>query len=403
MSPDCLEDRKGESELEESSQPEETEGLMTSNPDDYEKIAHSIIEDDGESIDDGDIINDAMNQGVGNFLPDMMFQNLVNNFQNAKQMYGERLIARVTGHGSDYVERNIKIPEFARELEGKITDKVEALQDKGYLGKNGQILEEGMRLAALVMYMQELDTIVPKGIYGEKEHEEISHYGISGEVRNYKQHDRFHDIAFKKAVKVALRRGHKKLVKGDLRVFERESKGSIAVVYAVDASGSMRGQKLEMAKKAGVALAFKATEEKNKTGLVVFSAGVDKKVKPTTDFWKILTQLTQITAGDETNVANTIKETLQIFPEQECTKHLIFLTDAAPTSGEKPQEAALKAASVAVSKGITISVIGIQVDAESEKFARELAVVGEGNFYIINDLDELGGVVLEDYARTKAM
>ena len=35
------------------------------------------------------------------------------------------------------------------------------------------------------------------------------------------------------------------------------------IIYGLDASGSMKGNKLKAAKKAGIALAFKAIEEKN--------------------------------------------------------------------------------------------------------------------------------------------
>ncbi len=400
MSPDSAE--QYESSLSDFSEPEKLDGKMEGAPDDeFEKLAHSLLEDDGEHKEDGDLINEAFNQGMGNFVPDMMFSNITKNFRTAKQMYGERLLRKVTGYEADYIERNINIPEFVRELKGKVYESIERLQKKGYVSKSGNLLEKGMKLASLVMYMQELDHLLPKGMFGEHEHREHSSYGTADEVRAYKNEDRFRDLALKRSIKMALRRNHRSLSKDDLRVFEQESKGEITVIYAVDASGSMRGEKIDMAKKAGVALAFKASEDHNRTGLLVFSSKVDSMVEPTRDFWSILEGLTTITAFDETNVASTIRESIRLFHDTRGTKHLIFLTDAAPTSGETPKKDALAAAAEAAAAGITISVIGIQIDARSQQFAENLAEHGDGNFYLINDLDQLDRVVLEDYQRTK--
>ena len=52
-----------------------------------EKLMHSVLENDKETIDNGKLINDSLNQGFSAFSPDLMFEQLVQNYKMAKQIY----------------------------------------------------------------------------------------------------------------------------------------------------------------------------------------------------------------------------------------------------------------------------------------------------------------------------
>ena len=77
-----------------------------------------------ETIDDGKLIEDAINQGMGAFTPDMMFEHIVKDYKMAEKLYGESIIRRLTGYNAEYVERNCRIPEFQRELKERIQEKI---------------------------------------------------------------------------------------------------------------------------------------------------------------------------------------------------------------------------------------------------------------------------------------
>ena len=62
----------------------------------------------------------------------------------------------------------------------------------------------------------------------------------------------FKDVTIRDSIKLAVRRGHNKILPSDLKTIYRKSKGSVSIIYGLDASGSMKGQKLGTAKKAGV-------------------------------------------------------------------------------------------------------------------------------------------------------
>ncbi len=362
-----------------------------------DKLMSSVMESDEEKIDEGKLIREAINQGLGSFTPDIMFENLVKNYQNAKRIYGPRLISLLSGYNDSYVERNIKIPEFQRELKKKLEEGIENMKKDKLLDKEGTILEGGIELAALTLYMEELDNIVPKGNFGERIHKKISHYGEKQGTRSYRKGDRYKDFALKKSIKTALRRGHSELHKGDLKTFERMSRGKTYIVYALDASGSMRGKKIDAAKKAGVALAFRAIDNKDKVGLITFGSEIKDVIAPTNDFGLILKEITKVKASKETDFVATLEKAIEIFPDEGVTKHIILLSDALPTVGDDPEEKTLNAVSSARSANISVSLIGIGLDKKGEKFGRRIVEVGNGKFYICRNLDNLDKIMLEDY------
>src|SRR3989338_3735856 len=108
-----------------------------------DKLMHSVMENDQSIIDKAKIIKDSINQSLFSFTPDLMFEKLVKNYKIAKQLYGEKLIHEMTGYDEKYVEKNIQIPEFQREIKKKIDEKIEDLRDKGFIAKHGEITEKG--------------------------------------------------------------------------------------------------------------------------------------------------------------------------------------------------------------------------------------------------------------------
>src|SRR3989339_1901065 len=384
--------------LKEFSQAEELSGKLAFQQLE-DKLMHSVLENDKKVIDTGKLISDVINQGMSSFTPDLMFEQLVKNYTLAKQIYGESIIRLVSGYEPDYVKKNIGIPEFQRELKEKIQERIKELKDEGFVEKDNSLSEKGIELASLVLYFEELDKIVPKGIVGEKISKKSFIYGEKENSRLYKKGDRYRDIALKKSVKLAIRRGHNEFATKDLQVFEKQSKGQTYIIYGLDASGSMKGKKIEACKKAGIALAYKAINEKDKVGLIVFGSEVKEVVEPTSDFTRLLKEITRIKASKETDIVSTLRKAIELFPSENITKHLILITDALPTKGDEPEKSTLEEASIVRSKGITISLIGINLDEKGKKLAEKIVELGEGRLYVVRNLENVGRIVLEDYYR----
>ncbi|MEK6984006.1 MAG: VWA domain-containing protein [Nanoarchaeota archaeon] len=362
-----------------------------------DKFMHSVLENDKKIIDSGKLISDAINQGMSSFSPDLMFEQLVKNYQMAKQIYGESIIRLVSDYEPDYIKKNITIPEFQKELKERIHQKIEQLSEEGFLNKDNSLSEKGIELASLILYFEEIDKIVPKGVIGEKISKKAFIYGEKGNSRIYRKGDRYRNIALKKSVKLAVRRGHADFGNRDLQVYEKQSKGQTYIIYALDASGSMRGKKIEACKKAGIALSFKAINEKDKVGLIVFGSEIKEAVEPTSDFTRLLKEITRIKASMQTDIVSMLRKAIELFPRENITKHLILITDALPTKGDNPEKSTLEEASSARSNGITISLIGISLDAKGKSLAEKIVEIGDGRLYIVRNLENVDKIVLEDY------
>ena len=383
-------------EIKEVSEAFEAEGKLKKQSEEN-KLMNSVLENDKDTIQEGKLIKEALNQGIGGFSPDLLFEQLVKNYSMATKIYGPSLLRLLTNYSPDYLKRNVQVPEFRKELRKNIEDNVEKLKEDGFVAKDGAIKEQGVRLASLILYTEELDKIIPKGFTGDKVQKKDNRYGDRDDIKPYRRDDRYRDIAIKKSLKLAVRRGHSTLGVADLKTFTRQKKGQIDLIYALDASASMKGRKIEQCKKAGIALAFKAIEAKDKVGLLVFGSEVRNAIEPTDDFPKLLMEITRVAARTQTNIATTLQKSISLFPNTESTKHLLLITDALPTEGDDPLQETLDAVSDAVNHGITISMVGVGLDEAGKGLAKQITELGNGRLFVLKDVDDLDLVVLEDY------
>ncbi|HLC66864.1 MAG TPA: VWA domain-containing protein, partial [Candidatus Nanoarchaeia archaeon] len=361
------------------------------------KLMHSIIENDEQAVGEAQIITALLNHNIQSFTPDLIMQQYTRDYRSAERLYGQRFLVQLSGYEEQYVQRNIHIPEFQRELKKKLQEQLTNLKKDKLVSGSGEITEKGLELAALLLYTEELEKLMPKGLRGERMHRKAALYGSKETLKAFTRGDRYRDLALKHSMKIAVRRGHATLEPEDLRSFRRESKGHCDLIYALDASGSMRGKKIELCKKAGIALAYAALRQKDRVGLLVFGKEIKEAIPPTQRFGQLLKAIANIHASAETDFAATIKKAIELFPRGEGTKHLLLITDALPTAGENPEADALKQTAIAAQAGITISLIGINLDFRGKKFGEKLVELGRGRFSIVKNLEQLDAVVLEDY------
>ncbi|MFQ5620885.1 MAG: hypothetical protein ACE5FT_03505, partial [Candidatus Nanoarchaeia archaeon] len=120
-------------------------------------------------------------------------------------------------------------------------------------------------------------------------------------------------------------------------------------------------------------------------------------IEPTRDFKRLLRTITRVRARKETEFPPLIRKAIELFPRTPGTKHLVILTDAAPTVGDEPEKATLQAIAEARNAHITISIVGINLDKKGEALARQIVELGEGRLYAVSNLAQVDKIVLEDY------
>jgi len=361
-----------------------------------DKLMSSVLEADKTTIEHAELIQEATNQNIGAFTPSLLFAQMVKNFSIARQILGDKIIRLLAGYDPSYIEKNLKIPEFRKELQQNLEQNIEKLKEDDLLDSEGMITSKGVELGTTVL-IKELDKFITKDKIGEKVNKKTKHYGEKAETRNFRKGDRYKDLNIKRSVHKAIRRQHKSLLVNDLMTYEREGRGKVSLIFALDASASMKGKKLETCKTAGIALAYKAITDKDDVGLVVFGSEIMTAVPPTREFSVLVNAISKIKASKQTDFAKMIVKSVELFPPSNETKHLIILTDALPTVGEKPEMDTLHAVSTARSAGVTISLIGVKLDKAGKQLAEQITKIGEGRFSLVKDLESVGHIVLEDY------
>ncbi|PIU30359.1 hypothetical protein COT07_01155 [Candidatus Woesearchaeota archaeon CG07_land_8_20_14_0_80_44_23] len=365
---------------------------------DEKGLMHSVLENDRESIGAAKLLSESLNYSIP-LNADSILEELVSNYKLAKSLYGKIFIREITGFSEEYVENNRRIPEFRAELKKRIENRIRFLKKSGLI-ENDTPTEKGLELAAYINYIEEIDAAASRGLFGKKASMKKAKEGERTESHLYKR-DRYRDIDIAGTVKLAIRRSHQSIESKDLKASERESRSAIRIVYALDSSGSMTGEKIEQCKKAGIALSHKAISDNDSVGLVIFGRDVKKSIPPTKDIHLLLREIMAIRPHGETDIASAIAEAARILSSQEknSAKHLILITDAMPTRGETPEEDTKRAASAARSAGITISIVGIKLDRKAEEFAEKIVLMGKGRFYRAREIANLDRIVLEDYYR----
>lgn len=373
-------------------QPEKSDELLA-----VQKSEGPFLKQQKESyFENAKLIMDSINNNIF-FNSNRLFENLVNNYSLAKKLLGTNFIRRLTGYDEKYIRRNMKIPEFREKLREKIQKKIEELKDEGLLDKENNITKDGYNSAAVLLVVEELNNIISSS-EGNLKSKVKSDFGTVVDFKDFKG-DIYKNISIRRSVRTALRRKHSKIEKNDLKAVVRKKTASLDIIYAIDASGSMKGEKLEQAKKAGVALAYKTLQDKNRIGLIIFREKVVEAVPLTKNFELIIKKLVRIRAKQQTNIAQTIMKATELLSKTKNSKHLIIITDLIPTKGQKPSEETLKAASTAAAERIRISIVGISLDEKAEKLARKIVELTSGTLYKVRNVKGLDKIILEEYDR----
>jgi Mg-chelatase subunit ChlD len=354
----------------------------------------SSVDQSANEENNGKLAEDYMNNSIGSFTPDIVFQNIVNNYKNAKKLYGETIIRELTDFEPGYIEKNVKIPEFQTELKKNIASNVKDLKDKGILNSKFVLTEQGIDLAAINICESELDKLKIKG-FGNKKTKEKDIHGEKDSYAKYNSQTRYKDVSVAQTIKNATRRKHNIIQIQDIKAYERKKTGRVDIIYCIDSSGSMKGDKIGLSKRAGVALSYKAIKDSNRVGLLVFDSEIRNTIQLTKDFNLLLSELVRIKARNQTDIKQVISNASEMLAKSKNTKHIVVLSDAMPNVGET--EDVYKAAAIAASRNITISFIGIDLDKQGTEIANKIVDIGKGRLYKVKKMDNIDSILLEDY------
>ena len=164
--------------------------------------------------------------------------------------------------------------------------------------------------------------------------------------------------------------------------FEKEKeKPSLAMILVIDKSGSMGGEKIELAKEAAKS-AIELLGPNDKVGVIAFEGDVFwvSEVHPCTDKGFVLDRVSTIEAGGGTNMYPAMEEAFEALSKTVAKlKHVIILTDGISAPGDfegiSQQMAQAK---------MTVSTVGVG-EGYDQQLLEEIARIGNGRSYFAED------------------
>ncbi|MEJ7637678.1 MAG: VWA domain-containing protein, partial [Singulisphaera sp.] len=164
--------------------------------------------------------------------------------------------------------------------------------------------------------------------------------------------------------------------------FEKEKeKPSLAMMLVIDKSGSMGGEKIEMAKDAARA-AVELLGPNDKVGVLAFEGENFwvSELHPCTDKGFVLDHIAALEAGGGTVMAPAMEEGFEALQGAVAKlKHMIILTDGISSPGDFEGIAQAMAA-----ERITVSTVAMGSDA-AQDVLEEIARIGNGRYYVADD------------------
>jgi Mg-chelatase subunit ChlD len=142
------------------------------------------------------------------------------------------------------------------------------------------------------------------------------------------------------------------------------------VYLVVDCSGSMKGNKLEQAKKGALSFAKDALSKGYYTGLIQFHTWATLLCEPQKETSILQKHIAMLTLGARTNVAEAIHLAHEQLKMKKAPRVMVIVTDGMPNGPGDPQ-ASLRAGEIAKKDGIDIIVIG--TDDADQNFLQKLA------------------------------
>ncbi|GAF66659.1 hypothetical protein BTS2_3561 [Bacillus sp. TS-2] len=177
----------------------------------------------------------------------------------------------------------------------------------------------------------------------------------------------------------------------EMEIKSEEELPSLGIIFVIDRSGSMQGNRIQLAKEAA-ARSVELLRNEDVVGVIAFDEQPWQIVEtgPLGNPDEVVEQISSITADGGTDIFQALDMAYPQLAEQELQrKHIILLSDG--DSAFQSQYQALVESGLE-EEGITLSTVAIGQDA-NHALLSQIAEMGSGNFYSVYDESTIPSIV----------
>jgi Ca-activated chloride channel family protein len=185
-----------------------------------------------------------------------------------------------------------------------------------------------------------------------------------------------------------------KLLPVNMAVEEQEELPGLDLVLVIDRSGSMHGEKVNMAKNAAIA-SLDVLKERDRLAVITFNDRYDihLPLNELTDKDQAISSIEEIAAGGGTIIYPALEQAAEMLKGSSRSKHIILLSD-----GQEGRTYSYSALLNSMNeRGISLSTIALGSDAD-QAFMQQLAQNMDGRYYYVPASADLPGIFLQETA-----
>ncbi|OIP92257.1 MAG: hypothetical protein AUK24_01775 [Syntrophaceae bacterium CG2_30_49_12] len=291
-------------------------------------------------------------------------------------------------------KREERVNRIRRQLEADaLTETINHLEEYNILEKGKQGWELSRR--GLSFLLERLTPrLITNILYGYGKHPTGKKLTV-GEgrevgIRHFRFGDRYRDVSLKDTIRETIRNRRQSVTRKDIMVVTKDVRMQMDIVLVVDLSGTMvQLEKLWHAKECAIALSLAASQFRDRVGVVSFSNLADVVVDITDNPYHLTQRVLNLELHPNafTNIGYGILKATQLFSRHRrgrAVRHMIVISDGDATAPHpSPQKYALRQATSAARKGITISCVCIGGESTDPELMRRIARIGKGRIYFV--------------------
>jgi len=188
------------------------------------------------------------------------------------------------------------------------------------------------------------------------------------------------------------------------REIAAEARPAMNLVFVIDKSGSMAGERMQLVKDS-LELVIDQLQEDDTLGIVTFDGHghILQQPLPLRERWKLRRAVRTLTTGGSTNAGEGLAlgyEMIEQVYDPERINRVILASDGVANTGETDQQRILAEVQARAEAAVDLTTLGVGMGNHNDVFLEQLADRGDGSCHYLDDFAEAKRVLVDDFLGT---